>query len=117
MKKLIALLLVAVLIFSLVACGNNPVETVPVEIVPFETAPVETLPVRLGRLPDQGRCLRPRRRGVPSPADRHGVYAHLEHISIALLRGEHPAACGHLPLSCIRRRLLRLRLQLQNGCL
>lgn len=44
MKKLIALLLAAVLIFGLVACGNNPVETAPVETVPVETVPVETAP-------------------------------------------------------------------------
>ena len=45
MKKLIALFLAAVLIFGLVACGNNPVETAHVDTVPVETVPVETVPV------------------------------------------------------------------------
>ena len=39
MKKLIALLLAMIMVFSLVACSNEPAETEPAETEPAATEP------------------------------------------------------------------------------
>ena len=44
MKKLIALLLAMIMVFSLVACSNEPAETEPAETEPAATEPAETEP-------------------------------------------------------------------------